>query len=169
MDKVGYARGLVKYSTENAVNQKWTTKQTLRHVLRPRVLVYVAILGAVLAAMSVSLALRNPFKVDVVRDRGTLARIVGGGMIENVYRLQIMNATEQDQDFTIVAKGIEGISAQMDMRSIPVASTQSRWVAVRVQLPFDALPAGSHAFQFEISALNNSATVVEKSVFIVPR
>src|SRR3954471_23655331 len=43
MDKMGYARGLVKYSTQNAVNQHWTRGQTLRHVLRPRVLVYSAV------------------------------------------------------------------------------------------------------------------------------
>jgi len=169
MDKVGYARGLVKYSTQNAINQHWTQSQTLRHVLRPRVLIYTAILGAVMVAMAVSLALRNPFKVDVVRDRGALARIAAGGKIENVYRLQIMNATERDQDFTVSASGIDGISAQMDAASVPVASTQSRWVAVRVQIPYEALPAGSHPFQFEIATANDSAKVVEKSVFIVPR
>ena len=83
MDKMGYAKGLVKYSTQNAMNQHWTQSQTLRHVLRPRVLVYSAILGAVVVAMLVSLTLRTPFKVDVVRDRGSLARIVSGGRIEN--------------------------------------------------------------------------------------
>ena len=169
MDKVGYARGLVKYSTENAISQHWTKAQTLRHVLRPRVIVYIAILGTLLIAMSVSLALRDPFKVDVVRDRGALARIAAGGKIENVYRLQIMNATEQDQDFTITVSGIEGIRAEMDTPSVPVSSTQSRWVAVRVHIPYEGATAGSHPFNFEIKALNNPARVVEKSVFIVPR
>jgi len=169
MDKVGYARGLVKYSTENAIQQQWTSAQTLRHVLRPRVLVYTGILASVVLAMGVSLALRDPFKVDVVRDRGALARIAAGGKIENVYRLQIMNVTEQDLDFTIAATGLEGVQVAMDSPSVPVASTQSRWVAVRVQLPYDAMPAGSHPFHFEITALSGTAKVVEKSVFIVPR
>jgi len=52
---------------------------------------------------------------------------------------------------------------------VSVASTQSRWVAVRVQIPYEAATAGSYPFNFEIRALNNSAKVVEKSVFIVPR
>jgi len=75
MDKVGYARGLVKYSTENAMNQHWTSKETLRHVFRPRVLLYTGILAVVIAVLFTSLALRKPFKVDVVRDRAALARI----------------------------------------------------------------------------------------------
>jgi len=169
MDKMGYARGLVKYSTQNAINQHWTRSQTLRHVLRPRVLVYTGILAAVVLAMLVSLALRSPFKVDVVRDRGTLARIVQGGKIENVYRLQIMNATEQAQDFRVSASGIEGMSTQMDSPTVAIGSTQARWVAVRVQIPYDAAPAGSHAIRFDVANAAQDTTVTEKSVFIVPR
>lgn len=169
MDKVGYARGLVKYSTQNAIHQHWTRAQTLRHVLRPRVLVYVGILATVLVAMGVSLALRSPFKVDVVRDRGALARIVAGGKMENVYRLQIMNATEQAQEFTVEATGLDGIKASMDQPTLAIGPAQARWVAVRVQIPYEAAVAGSHPFEFSISAQQSAAKVVEKSVFIVPR
>ncbi len=167
MDKLGYARGLVKYSTENAVNQHWTRGQTLRHVLRPRVLVYAAILGVIVVAMTVSLALRTPFKVDVVRDRGSLARIASGGRIENVYRLQIMNATESTQHFHISVKGLTGLTVASE-DDVTVESTQARWVAVRVQAPFEAAPTGSHTIHFDIVA-QDATQVSEKSVFIVPR
>lgn len=89
MDKVGYARGLVKYSTENAMKNHWTAKQTMRHVLRPRVLVYTSILLGIIVAIFVSLGMRTPFKVNVVRDRGVMARVVEAGKTENVYRLQV--------------------------------------------------------------------------------
>ena len=168
MDKVGYPRGLVKYSTENAVNQHWTRSQTLRHVLRPRVLLYVAILGTVVTAMAVSLALRVPFKVDVVRDRGALARIADGGRIENVFRLQIMNATEATQQFHIAVTGMPDLQVVSE-NDIEIASTQARWVAVRVQGPMEGAQPGSHAIHFEIAAKSDIGKVVEKAVFIVPR
>ena len=106
MDKMGYARGLVKYSTENAMNEHWTKSQTLRHVLRPRILIYTSILLGIVVAMVVSLTLRTPFKVDVVRDRGVMARVVGKGDIENLYRLQLMNATESCADLQNFRIGI---------------------------------------------------------------
>ena len=168
MDKMGYARGLVKYSTQNAMSQHWTQSQTLRHVLRPRVLIYTSILAAIVIAMLVSLSLRTPFKVDVVRDRGVMARIVAGGKIENVYRLQLMNATESTQRYKITASGLPGLVVSSE-NVVSVGSTESRWVAVRVQAPFDAAPAGSHAMQFEIEALDSSGRLNEKSVFLVPR
>ena len=89
MDKMNYPRGLIRYATQNGMAQHWTRPQMLRHVLRPRVLVYTAILLAIVVAMAISMVLRDPFKVDVVRDRASLARIVDEGQIENVYRLQI--------------------------------------------------------------------------------
>jgi cytochrome c oxidase accessory protein FixG len=169
MDKMGYARGLVKYSTENAVAAGWSTAQTLRHVLRPRVLVYTAILAAVSVAMLVSLYLRTPFKVDVVRDRGALARIVSGGKIENTFRLQIMNATESEQAFTLSAQGLDRLTLEMDTPSVIVGSTEARWVAVRLQIPYDSSAPGSHPIQFVVSSSTDPIQVREKSTFIVPR
>ena len=168
MDKVGYARGLVKYSTQNAMNQHWTRNQTLRHVLRPRVLVYTAILGLVVTAMAVSLTLRIPFKVDVVRDRGALARIADGGRIENVFRLQIMNATEATQQFHISVSGMPELTVVSE-NDIVIESTQARWVAVRVQGPMEGAEPGSHPIYFEIAAKSDIGKLVEKAAFIVPR
>jgi cytochrome c oxidase accessory protein FixG len=168
MDKMGYARGLVKYTTENAMKLGWTQAQTLRHILRPRVLIYSAILGTVVLAMLVSLSTRTPFKVDVVRDRGVMARIVNGGKIENVYRLQIMNATESLQHYKIGVSGLNGLVVSSE-DVVDVKSTESRWVAVRVQAPFDVATPGSHAMQFDIKSIDTPGQLVEKSVFLVPR
>ena len=168
MDKMGYPRGLIRYSTENAMTQGWNRSQLLRRVFRPRVLVYTAILSAVTIAMFTSLALRTPFKVDVVRDRASLARIVSGGKIENVYRLQVMNATESKQDYRITVQGLPGLVLASESM-ITVDATQSRWVPVRLELPYEGASAGSHAIHFEIEAVNSPGRVSEKSVFLVPR
>ena len=168
MDKMGYARGLIKYSTDNAMAQHWTQSQTLRHVLRPRVLVYSAILGTIVIAMFVSLSLRTPFKVDVVRDRGVTARPVAGGRIENVYRLQVMNATEAPQRYRISVSGLPGLVVSSESEVL-VESTQARWVPVRVQAPFDAAAPGSHPIHFDIDALDSTGHLSEKSAFLLPR
>ncbi|HRA63156.1 MAG TPA: cytochrome c oxidase accessory protein CcoG [Burkholderiaceae bacterium] len=168
MDKMGYARGLVKYSTQNAVEQHWDSKQILHHVARPRVLLYSGILLAIVLAMGVSLVLRTPFKVDVVRDRGSLARIVSGGKIENVYRLQIMNATESAQKYRVDVSGLQGIAVASE-REFVVDATESRWIAVRLELPYEGAVAGSHPIRFDISAPEHAQHVLEKSVFLVPR
>jgi len=57
-----------------------TRSELWRRVLRPRTLVYSAILLAIAVAAGVSLALKNPLKVDVARDRGSLAREASPGV-----------------------------------------------------------------------------------------
>jgi cytochrome c oxidase accessory protein FixG len=173
MDKVGYARGLVKYSTQHAMEKKWTPAQTWRHVFRPRVLIYTGILMLVVVLLMGSLALRKSFKVDVVRDRANLARMVSGGLIENVYRLQIMNASEKLQHFKIGATGVYGLQVITDSEDIQVAATQSRWVSVRLQVPYDAAAPGSYPVLFSIESFDDAGTVNEKidekSMLIVPK
>ena len=168
MDKMSYPRGLIRYSTQNAVVQGWGKSQLLRRVFRPRVLVYTAILVAVTAALFTSLALRSPFKVDVMRDRASLARIVSGGKVENVYRLQVMNATETTQNYRITATGLPGLTLASDS-TLTVDATQARAMAVTLQLPPDAASPGPHEIHFEIEAVNSPGRVSEKSVFLVPR
>lgn len=172
MDKVGYPRGLVKYSTENAMQNHWTKEQTWRHVFRPRVILYIGILTLVIVALLVSLGMRKPFKVDVVRDRASLARIVAGGKIENVYRLQIMNAAEKTMQYHLSVEGLGGVELATDSH-VQVQATESLWVSVRVQMPYEAAQPGSHPIEFRIHASDEQGQSVseltEKSVFLVPR
>ena len=176
MDKVGYDRGLIKFSTQNAMDQGWSWAQTVRRIFRPRVLIYTAVLWSIIIGVGVSLWLREPFKVDIVRDRATMARIVSGGKIENVYRLQIMNAAEETLSFHLQVEGLPGLLLASES-AVQVNATESRWVSVQLQVPYDAAPSGSHPIQFHIEARKpfastdapNVGHLREKTVFLIPR
>ncbi|MDG5977269.1 4Fe-4S ferredoxin [Hydrogenophaga taeniospiralis CCUG 15921] len=169
MDKVGYPRGLVKYSTQNGMAQGWSTQQMIRRAMRPRVLVYTGILLAITLAVMVSLFMRTPLKVDVIRDRGVLARMVEQGRIENVFRLQVMNATESTQRYVISVSGLPGITIASETE-IEVLPTEVRSAVLRVQVPPDAAASGSHPIHFEIRSTGDEVSqVTEKAAFLVPR
>ncbi|MDB5891988.1 MAG: cytochrome oxidase [Polaromonas sp.] len=169
MDKMHYPPGLIRNSTQNGMEQKLSRRGMFARVLRPRVLIYTTVLLVVVAAMAWSLMARKPFRVDVVRDRGAMARMVGQGEIENVYRLQVMNATEVEQHYALAVEGIKGASIASDT-VVTVGPADSRWVPVRVRLPPQAAGAGSHPINFVISSQGmRAAELVEKSVFLVPR
>ena len=168
MDKMKYPRGLIRFSTQNGVKNHWTQSQMLKRVLRPRVLFYSAVLVVLCIGMLASLVVRTPLKVDIVRDRAALSRIVAGGKLENIYRLQIMNATEGAQRYTISAHGIEGLEVASET-AIDIGPAESRWVVVRLQIPYGSASPGSHTVYFDIQAQGDKAQVAEKSVFLVPR
>jgi cytochrome c oxidase accessory protein FixG len=168
MDKLGYAKGLVRYSTQNAMDNKWTPTQIWQRIMRPRIQIYTMILVAVTLGLLVSLGLRTPFKVDVVRDRSTLSRITENGTLENVYRLQIMNAAEAARTYHLSVKGLPGlkITTQTD---VAVDAAQARWVVLSAEIPYGSAESGSHKIQFEVQSVGSDDFVIEKSVFIVPR
>ena len=168
MDKVGYPRGLIRFATQSGMRQRWTNHQMLRRVFRPRVLGYGAVLLTLAVAMMVSLVTRTPLKVDVVRDRTAIARIVPGGKLENVYQLQIMNATETPQHYRISAQGLEGLTLAPDS-TVQVPATGARWVSVQLQIPYGSAAPGSHPIHFTVQALEHPAQVQEKATFLVPR
>ena len=168
MDKMAAPRGLIRYATQNGMAGRWTRGQVLRRVLRPRVLVYAALLAALTIGLLASLVVRTPLKVDVGRDRASLARIVEGGELENVYRLQVMNATERAQRYRIRAEGLPGLRVASGA-SVEVAPAQSRWVVVGRRLPYGSAGAGSHPVHFDVETEDGSVRVSEKSTFMVPR
>ncbi len=172
MDKMSYPRGLIRFSTQNALQQGWSAPAMWKRVARPRVLIYTGLLLLIASALVASLALRKEFKVDVVRDRGALARLVEDGFIENTYRLQVMNATESAQTYRVVVRGLDS-AVMAGSSEVMVGPTQSRWMPVRVRVPPDVatrLGAGAHALQFEISPIEKpEARLLEKSTFMVPR
>lgn len=168
MDKVGYPRGLVKYATQNGMDNHWNKADMLRRAMRPRVLIYSGVLLAITLAVFVSLWVRTPLKVDVIRDRGVLARMVDQGRIENVFRLQIMNVTEMPQRYSVAVRGLDGI-AIASAREFEVLPAEVRSAVVRVQIPPGVAP-GSYSIHFDIHAIDNvNVRVVEPAAFLVPR
>jgi cytochrome c oxidase accessory protein FixG len=165
MDKLGYPRGLIRYTTENAVRGKYREREILRHVMRPRTLIYSAILVAVISAFAALLVLRMPLRLDVIRDRATLVRETAEGRLENVYRLQIVNTAEQTRKVTIDVEGIDGLQLVAPQAlELPPATTLM--VPVSLNIDRALVRPGSHPIRFSV-ADNADARVVarEKSVF----
>ena len=167
MGKFSYPAGLIRYSTENALAQGWSFHQMVRRVLRTRTLIYGAILFGVMAVLAGALYLRVPLKVDIVRDRASLAREVEGGRIENVYRIQLMNTQEMPHRFRIGASGLPGIGIASESEvEVPAATT--RQVPLRVQIDPGAIAKGSHRFEVEVKAVDDERIVArEQAVFLV--
>ena len=169
MDRVGFARGLIRYSTQNALERKLTRAQSLARALRPRVLVYAAILGAVVIGAAVGLYVRVPLKVDVIRDRSVISREIAGGDIENVYRLMIINSAERERVFDIEAAGLPTLHIDGDTH-VTVGAADSRVVPLRVRVHVapGSVAQGKHPIHFVVHAHDDPGVYrLEKTVFIV--
>lgn len=104
MDKMGYERGLVKYTTEHEMAGGKTDFK------RPRIVVYGSIIMAIFIALITAVMMRTPLELDIIRDRNTLFRENNEGLIENVYTLKVINMDKKQHPFNITVDGIEGLT-----------------------------------------------------------
>ena len=178
MDKMNYPRGLVRYSTENGLQQGWNAVQMFRRAFRPRVLVYTTVVWALIAAMAVAISERDDLRVDVIRDRSVNYRLGEDGMIENLYRLNLMNASEHPLQVQIGLTHQNTGFRVVEGDSFTVKPTESVWVVVHVQADPEVLKPGSNpiVFQIESTRIKHSEQpqlgpeqIQEPAVFLAPR
>jgi len=167
MDKMGYPRGLIRYSTQHALDNKLGVRDMWRRVFRPRVLVYSAVLWAIIFAAAFALYARVPLKVDIIRDRAAIAREVEGGLIENVYRVQLMNTQEKPRRFELKAEGLPSLSL-VGEPSIEVPGASARLVPLKLRVSPSQVKAGKHPITIDVQAEDDpGVSVREKTIFIV--
>lgn len=161
MDKLGYARGLVRYSSENELAGGKT------HWLRPRLIGYAAMLTVMIGAFAWALAERPLISLDVTRDRG-LFRENALGQIENIYSLKIINKTQQPRSYAIslVEPGDFELHGP---RTLNLAPGEIRDLPVSVALTAMHNAAGPQTLRFEVRDLADSQNHVStRSTFLAP-
>ena len=175
MGRMGYAPGLIRYATARGLAAGGDWRQMFARLGRARVGIYGALLLAASAAFVAGLALRSPFAVDVMRDRGALARPSEHGGFENSYQLRLINRTEQPQAYRIAAEGLPDLVVTQGERAATNAAALGH-AGVRLVLPPTAVAAvepGAHPVTFVVQAVDADgrayATVREASTFFVPR
>jgi cytochrome c oxidase accessory protein FixG len=166
MEKMDYPKGLIRYSTQNAIDGVYPDKEIPKHVFRPRTLFYIAVVSVITLAFLYTLAMRIPMRVDVIRDRLTLSREAENGQVENLYQLRIINMDGEPHRYGISAGGIEGLRlVKGNSVDIPALGT----VNVNVVLSADplALKRPSQPVMFVIKADDDARIVREaKSSFL---
>ncbi|MEL0029058.1 MAG: cytochrome c oxidase accessory protein CcoG, partial [Perlucidibaca sp.] len=167
MDQMGYARGLVKYTTENLLENKGDGKY---HFLRPRLIGYTIVLSVMISALLFALATRVPLSVEALRDRGQLFRETADGMIENSYTLKIQNKAQRAGDYVISASA-DGMSVtiptavRVHLDAGELATRSFTLVADPAQIPDTRVPV--HIVVTRVD--DDSVHAETKNTFLSPR
>jgi polyferredoxin len=162
-----YPKGLIRYSTENAMAKHWGWKDILGHVLRPRIMLYSGILVVITIALVWGLATKPTLRVDVIGDRG-LGHEIEDGRIENGYFLRVMNITEATHRYEVTVTGLDKITLTGDQfLEVPPAMTKS--FNVHVQAPATSGKKGANQIFFDVKDLTDEkVSVHEKATFLNP-
>ncbi|MDT0502480.1 MULTISPECIES: cytochrome c oxidase accessory protein CcoG [unclassified Halomonas] len=144
MDKMGYPRGLIRYTTENALEGKPT------HILRPRLIGYLAALLAMIGLFAWTVSDRTPLSFDVERDRNRLFQTTAQGNISNSYTITVRNMDGEAHVYRLEASGLPGLT--LDTESIRVPASDSRQRVVTITVPGEVIEQPSHAITLRLTA-----------------
>jgi cytochrome c oxidase accessory protein FixG len=163
MDKMGYERGLIRYTTENALEHRKTG------ILRPRIFIYTGLLIALSAVLIYLISQRVPVELDIIRDRNTLYRETSQGLVENVYILKIINMDDQAHEYRLELSGLEGVELVMRDATISVPAGEVLTVPVSARIDPVALQRTSSELLFTLTATNNqNITTTHSGRFVGP-
>ncbi len=162
MDKMNYPRGLIRYTTENAL------MGLPSQILRPRMMIYGFLLSALSVGLLAAVVLRVPLELDIIRDRNLLYVETVQGEIENVYTLKIINMDKEQHEYLLTIEGSDGIRvAQTD--NIIVKAGEILEYPVRVSIPKKAISSRNQALHFRLQALDRPRLrVTEVGRFLAP-
>ena len=147
MDRMNYPRGLIRYATERSMEGGAT------RVLRPRILIYGAVLGAFIVGFFLAVGMRNLLGIDVLRDRNALYRVLADGTIENVYTVRLLNKDELAHQLRLSAEGPIGLALDADRDAYTVGGGEVLTIAVRLRMP-GPQPGGSHKVVLRATAVD---------------
>ncbi|MDH5444774.1 MAG: cytochrome c oxidase accessory protein CcoG [Gammaproteobacteria bacterium] len=163
MDKMGYNKGLVKYTTQHAIEGIKTK------IARPRMVIYAILLTLITSALIYNMVTRMPLELDIIRDRNALYRETNTGLIENTYILKLINMDKKDHSYHLKASGIDNMKLIIDTESIIIKAGTSIDLLARIQVDPVELKKVGYDIHFDLQARDNPALhVVEKGRFIGP-
>jgi cytochrome c oxidase accessory protein FixG len=161
MDKMGYERGLVGYSSERELQGGKT------HLLRPRLIGYTAVLLVMIGALVMALVERPMVSLDVSKDRG-LFRENSQGQIENIYSLKVINKTQQRQQYHLAL--VQGTGFQLQGKTeVSLDAGEIVDLPVSVALLADHPSSSSQTIVFEVVDSHNPGVRSQaNSRFVAP-
>jgi cytochrome c oxidase accessory protein FixG len=162
MEKMNYPKGLIRYTTENAMEGKPSS------IIRPRIIIYILILLLFSSILIFYLSQRSLIDLDIIRDRNQLYRETSG-LIENIYTLKLINMDDKDHKFIVNAEGIDDMTLLIDREEIYVEAGTVYDLPVRIRASEDNLSGRSTEVYFTLSAMDtDDLSITQTGKFLGP-
>lgn len=146
MDKMGYDRGLISYTTEHNLSGEKT------EILRPRLIGYGLALVTMIGLFIFTVSSMAEVAVDVQRDRNVLYREARGGEIENVYIIKVFNKSSEPRTYDLAVQGHPELSLSLPANRLTVSPNSTLQLPVTVQLDPAFMDGTNMAIEFEVTA-----------------
>lgn len=165
MDKQGWKRGLIRYTSEHALEGKKTK------IIKLRTVGYG--LATLLATVYLvwSIASSKQLEVTAVQIRSPLYVTLSDGRIQNSYEIKINNKTMEAARYTLAIEGLPNAKMDLQINDLSAKPDSTLRVLAKVRYTMQPGEAGkNHDFQFRLTPVEGKviAPVIVPSHFMTP-
>ncbi len=176
MRRIGRPKGLIAFDTLNAQNACAAGQTPRYRLLRPRTLLYMALLLVVGVFMVTTYAERSLLHVSLLRDRAPLYVRLAGGEIMNGFTFRVSNLTRDAHKYAVTLEGIPG--ARMVVSGVDETPVATLHLAVApdavatyrltVRVPREALSGPATPLRFVVHSETDAITDSYDTSFMGP-
>ena len=160
MDKVGYPRGLIRYTTERQLVENEDTK-----ILSPRIFAYSLLLTVLFGVLIYTLNDRVPLEIDIRRDRNQLSSFNAQGQIENSYIVKITNKTQDNHKYSVKLEPQKGLSLQLRMKEVPLGPGESYDMPMSISGDPALIEQGQTPITLTVTSEDGTYTASKENLF----
>lgn len=170
MKKLGRPPGLIAYDNEVNIHRRLAGEKPIYRIIRPRTVIYLAIIVATSLLMLYSLAARTTLDINVLHDRNPLYVTLADGSVRNAYTVRVLNKSNQTRKLEIAASGVPGATVQVvgeeTRPTVTVGPDQTQELRVLLTVPPSAALEKSTPVRFTVRDLDSGDTASEAEHFI---
>ncbi len=147
MEKVGKPRGLIRYSSQAAVESgRW-------RMVRPRVVLYPAVLAVLVSAFVLTLSQKSTADVTLLRGLGRPFMVLDDGRVSNQLRVKVTNRSKETQAYTLSTPLLESAELLVtDEERLTVAPGETQTIDALVLVPAELFADGSVSVSVQVDA-----------------
>jgi cytochrome c oxidase accessory protein FixG len=152
MDRYKLPRGLISYDSNANLLAREKGQKAQTKLVRPRTMIYTAMLAAIGGLMVFALGTRHTVEVNVLHERSPLFVQLSDGSIRNGYTYKVLNMVRKDRTFSLSIAGIPGATIEV------VGDTAGKSEQTELQVPGDDVSAFRLYVNIPEAAVQNSKT-----------
>jgi cytochrome c oxidase accessory protein FixG len=169
MKEIGRPGNLVAYDTDINIERRAENLPPIYRPIRPRTLVYPAMILLVAGLMAFKLTTRSDLFVNVLHDRNPLAVTMSDGGVRNAYTIRVLNKKPEDRKVALSVSGAPDLKLQIidekGGNAVAVGPDQTLEVRVAVIAPAGSVPQEAVPVEFMVRDESGATTATHKDHF----
>ncbi|MCZ8099806.1 MAG: cytochrome c oxidase accessory protein CcoG [Burkholderiales bacterium] len=173
MARIGRPTGLIAYDTDINVQRRIAREEPVVNIVRPRTLLYAALIVVIGAVMAYALMGRATLGVSALHDRNPIFVRLADGGVRNGFTLRLSNMTLEPRPFRLEILGLP--EARLDVAGVPmtadlstlveVGPDQTRELRVLVSVPAQQAAIDTRQIRFRLTDVVSGAVAYADDFF----